>query len=45
MAEFQRRLKLTPEQRQEIRPILDKTGERFHGIVPMRLKAFFSNSR
>lgn len=33
MAEFQRRLKLTPQQRQEIRPILDKTGERFHGIV------------
>lgn len=33
MAEFQRRLKLTPQQREEIRPILDKTGQRFHGIV------------
>ena len=33
MAEFQRRLKLTPEQRKEIRPILDRTGDRFHGIV------------
>jgi Spy/CpxP family protein refolding chaperone len=33
MAEFQRRLELTPEQRKEIRPILDKAGTRFRGIV------------
>jgi len=33
MAELDRRLKLTPEQNEKIKPILENTVDRFHGIV------------
>jgi Spy/CpxP family protein refolding chaperone len=33
MSEYQKRLKLTPEQKEKVRPLLEKAGHGFQGIV------------
>ncbi len=40
MEELDRRLKLTPEQKQKIKPVLEDTVDRFHGIVDNGLNEF-----